>query len=204
MGLVDFTFNSTTQLTRIDWTFIQVIVAFAFAYVAGHIVAVFAQLLIETFVVSKLISKPIVLQLGFKKANFFERTIGALVGRYYEALEEKVQAKVREGAQSILSVPKGQKLEPEDILQAGFRKSFSVDGTRVRIDSFLNQYGFCRNISFVALIATLVIGWKSYYAELPYEGFALSSSVIIFVAMFLRFVKFYASFQAEVIRTLIE
>lgn len=85
--VMDFAFNDTAFLARSDWTFLQVVMAITAAYVAGHIVATFAQLVIETFMVSILIAKPITLQLGFKQPNSIERMIGVLVGRYYEPFE---------------------------------------------------------------------------------------------------------------------
>ncbi len=202
--VVDLAFNNAQLMARTEWTFVQAVVAIASAYVAGHILATLAQLVIETFALSKIVSKPIVLQLGYKKPNLVERVIGTLVGRYYEPLEETVQQRIKNSAHSALSKPEDQKVAAEEVFQAGFRNSFSVDGARPRIDSFLNQYGFCRNISFVGLLATGIVGWQAYNDDLPYEGLVLSVSALVFLGMFVRFVKFYASFQAEVIRTLLK
>lgn len=204
LSVLDFVFNNAALLTRSDWTFVQIVMAVALAYVAGHITATFAQLVIETFIVSKVISKPITLQLGHKKPNLFERLIGALVGRYYEPLEGAMQAKIKENARLVLSVTDDQSVNAEDVFQAGFCKSFSVEGARPRIDSFLNQYGFCRNISFVALVTAIIVGLKAYWAETPHEWLILAICLVVFFGMFIRFVKFYASFQAEVLRCLIK
>ncbi len=204
LSVIDFVFNDAAFLMRTDWTFVQILMAVATAYVAGHIAATFAQLVIETFIVSKVISKPIAIQLGFRNPNIVERLIGVLVGRYYEPLEEAVQTKIKESARTALSMPDNQEFSAEDVFQVGFRKSFSVDGVRARMDSFLNQYGFCRNISFVALVATVIICWKAYWSQIPHEELVIISCVVVFVGMFIRFVKFYASFQAEVVRCLLK
>ena len=204
LSVMDLVFNDAAFLVRADWTFVQIVMAVAAAYVTGHIAATFAQLVIETFVVSKVFSKPIALQLGYKKPNLVERMLGVLVGRYYEPLEHTVQARIKENARSALSMTGERDVSAEDVFQAGFRKSFSVDGARGRIDSFLNQYGFCRNISFIALVATAIVGWDAYRTEFPHEALVILVCGVVFLGMFIRFVKFYAAFQAEVVRCLLK
>lgn len=204
LAVMDFVFNDASLLMQSDWTFIQIVLAFAAAYITGHITATFAQLVIETFIVSNVISKPITLQLGLKPPNFMERMLGVLVGRYYEPLDASVQEKIKEGARTALSLSTADRLSAEDVFQAGFRRSFSIEGSRSRIDSFLNQYGFCRNISFISLVVTIIIGWKVVCTEVPHGGLAISISAVVFAGMFVRFVKFYSSFQSEVIRCLLK
>jgi hypothetical protein len=204
LSVLDFAFNNALLLTRPNWSFVQIVMIIAAAYVTGHIIATFAQLAIETFVVSKLIAKPIKLQLGFKEPNLLERIIGLLVGRYYGPMETSVQKKVRSEARTTLSKEDDESLNVEEIFQAGFQKSFSISGARSRIDGFLNQYGFCRNIAFVALVSTIILICRAYQTDLPYEALLIIASFIVFIGMFIRFVKFLASFQAEVIRTLLK
>jgi hypothetical protein len=204
LSVLDFAFNKALLLARADWTFVQIVMVIAAAYVTGHVIATLAQLVLETFAVSKLISKPIQLQLGLKEPNCAERLIGLLVGRYYDPMEVSVQARIKNEARSILSKEEDQSLNAEEVFQAGFKKSFSIKDARPRIDGFLNQYGFCRNISFVALVSMIILSWRAYQIELPYEGLLIIASFIVFIGMFIRFVKFLASFQAEVIRTLLK
>ena len=204
LSVIDFAMNEAKLVTLSDWTFVQIVVAVAASYVIGHILATLAQLFIETFIVSKVISKPIALQLEYNQPNFAERFIGVLVGRYYGPLDKAIQEKVKNEAHLVLSKTTDETLSAESVFQAGFRRSFSVDGARNRIDSFLNQYGFCRNISLVALLATIIFAWRAYCTELPYEHLLVFGSMLIFVGMFVRFIKFYASFQAEVCRCLLK
>ncbi|MCF6271569.1 MAG: hypothetical protein L3J37_00035 [Rhodobacteraceae bacterium] len=204
LSVVDFAFNGVGFLTRSDWNFVQIVAAVSAAYVVGHIIATLAQLVIETFALSYLFSKPIALQLGFKKPNILERLMGVLVGRYYTPLESSIQRKILDEAKTALSKDLEDPISAEDVFQVGFKRSFTVDGARVRIDSFLNQYGFCRNIAFVALLSVGLLGWQSYFSDFLYESQLLLISIIVFIGMFIRFVKFLASFQAEVIRCLLK
>jgi len=204
LSVFDFAFNEAKLLTYSDWNFVQIVAAVTTAYVAGHIIATLAQLVIETFAVSKLISKPITLQLGFKKPNFVERVIGVLVGRYYAPFEPSIQQTILTHTKEALGKSSEDIVSAEDVFQVGFKRSFSSDNTRSRIDSFLNQYGFCRNIAFVALLSAVIFVWQSICSNFPYENQLVIGSTIVFVGMFVRFVKFLASFQAEVIRSLLK
>lgn len=204
LAVFDLVFDSAKLLTRPSWTVVQVVAVVAAAYVTGHIVATFSQLIIERFVVSKLLTKPIQLQLGYTKANLIEKLLGILVGRYYEPLTDDVRAKISAEARAALSKPADGALSAEDVFQAGFRRSFSVEGARARIDGFLNQYGFCRNISFAALVALLLFCWQAYSVGGQESALLITAAAVVFVAMFVRFIKFYAAFQAEVIRALLK
>ena len=64
LAVTDFVFYDSSHLSQSDWSFVQVAIAVAAAYVIGHIVAMLAQAVLETFIVSKITSKPVRLQLG--------------------------------------------------------------------------------------------------------------------------------------------
>lgn len=204
LAVIDFAFNDASFLTYENWNFAQIVAAVTAAYVTGHIIATFAPLFVETFATSKLISKPITLQLGYETPNFIERLIGLLVGRYYGPFETSIQQQIIARAREKLELESKEKPSAEDVLQVGFRSSFSSENTRFRIDSFLNQYGFCRNIAFVALLATLIFAGKSFCSDFPLGIQLVTGSFIVFIGMFVRFVKFLSSFQAEVIRMLLK
>lgn len=204
LAVFDLIFDGAKLLTRPSWTVVQIVAAVSAAYVTGHIVAMFSQLVIERFAVSTLLTKPIQLQLGYARANWLERLLGVLVGRYYEPLTADVRTKIITEAQAALSKPSDGALSAEDVFQVGFRRSFAVEDARARIDSFLNQYGFCRNIAFTALVALLLFCWQAYSAGGQGGALLITAAAVVFVTMFVRFIKFYAAFQAEVVRCLLK
>lgn len=198
---IDYTLNDAAFLTKTDWSFVQIVIAVAAAYVGGHIVATFAQALLESIIAAKLIAKPIQLQLGFKQPTRIEKLVGSLVGRYYEPLPEATRSTIIQATATALKKPVEEVTNAEDIFQVGFRKSIDVDGARSRIDDFRNQYGFCRNISFVGFIGALLLSWKAWTSAYSNFDWALAvAASLVSIVMFIRFVKFLASFQAEVIR----
>ena len=204
LSVVDYSFNNASLLMRSDWSFVQIVAAVALAYVTGHIMAMLSHPLLETFVVNKVIAKPIRLQLGLKNPNWFERFIGLLVGRYYEPMPEGTRESILSAARESLGRAADAPIDAEEVFQQGFRKTFSLESVRTRLDDFRNQYGFCRNIAFVALASGILIVWRVHEINLPHVDLVIIGSFALFFGMLVRFVKFLASFQYEVVRTLLK
>jgi len=204
LAVIDYALNGSEFLSKADWSFIQIAAALALAYVIGHITALLSQLVLESFTFWALLTKPIQLQLGKREPNWIERIIGVLVGRYYEPLPFKTRDRILAATAEALEVPGGDAVDPEDVFQLGFRRSFEVEGVRPRIDSFINQYGFCRNVAFVALLSAFLLGWQAIADDRPHEWAAVIGAAILFIGMLLRFIKFLASCQSEVIRAIIK
>lgn len=201
LAIGDYLFNNAAYLTRADWTFAQIALCVAAAYVVGHLIAMLAQSVLETLVMNKALAKPMDIQLGFKHPSRLERMVGALVGRYYSTLPNRTSEKILRIAASELDCAVEDFSEGESIFLLGFKKSFSDEKLRHRIDDFRNQYGFCRNIAFVGLTATPLLIWSAL-CQGNNEAWGLAIvTALIFVGMFIRFVKFLSSFQAEVIRS---
>lgn len=200
LAVLDYTLNSVAFIAKSDWSFMQIALAVASAYVVGHVVAMFAQGILETWFVSKVIAKPMQLQLRMKTANWFERFIGGLVGRYYSALPQSTCDAIIKATAENLNKEVSEITDCEDVFLFGFKKSFDKDSIRTRIDDFRNQYGFCRNISFVALIATLLFCWRAWVDCDPIQLWSALIAFLLFFAMFIRYVKFLGSFQSEVVR----
>jgi hypothetical protein len=200
LAVLDYVFNSAALIGKSDWSFTQIALVVAGAYVVGHLVAMFAQGLLETWFVSKVIAKPMRLQLRMKKANWFERLIGRLVGRYYAPLPQSTCDSIIQATAANLNKEASDITDCEDVFLFGFKKTFEKDAIRTRIDDFRNQYGFCRNISFVALIATTLFCWKAWVDCDPSRLWWALVALFVFFGMFIRYVKFLGSFQSEVVR----
>lgn len=69
------------------------------------------------------------------------------------------------------------------------------------MDQFRNLYGFSRNISFVALIAAVLLAIKLCQAPNSHMAWLLAAAIAVAIGMFGRFLKFYAAFSYEVLRT---
>lgn len=200
LAVLDIALNGSKILAVSNWGFGQIALAVAGAYVLGHIIAMFAQTSLETSLIGKFFAKPMDIQLGITKPRLREKLLGQLVGRYYRPMNEVSCQRSLEKAAARLNCETSAITEGEDVFLLGFKDSFSDEKLRHRIDGFRNQYGFCRNIAFVALVASALFSWVGYITTSQMHWIFAGISLIIFLAMFVRFIKFLATFQAEVIR----
>lgn len=203
LTVFDFVFNDAEYLAKTDWTLWQVVVGVAFAYVTGHVIASFSQLVLETFFVNRVIAKPMQLQLATKDPNNFEKLLGGLTGRYYGPMSDGTRARVLRAAATIMEKPTDEVIKAEDVFLLGHQRAFSIEGGRQRLDEFRNQYGFCRNVSFVGLLATCLFAWQAFFDNTPELWLWAALSLLTFVGMFVRFLKFLSSFQAEAVQKLL-
>lgn len=202
LAVIDYIFNAGAVLTQPDWSFGQIVLAVAGSYVLGHIVAMLAQTTLETSLIGSLFAKPMDIQLGTKQPRFHEKMLGKMVGRYYEPMKSVSCQNTLQKAATKLSCEVTEITEGESVFLLGFKDSFADEKLRHRIDGFRNQYGFCRNVAFVALVASLLLVWSACTNSMSLHWWLAAVSFLIFVAMFTRFMKFLATFQAEVIRAL--
>lgn len=201
LTICDYVFNNATFFGKDEWSFVQVVAGIAFAYVVGHIVASFAQLFLERWLVFQLLSKPSQIQLGLKTPNRVEEALGALVGRYYEPLSPSTRTKILETAAGAFNKDVSSITDSEDVFQLGYQRSLSNSVTRDRMDDFRNQYGLCRNLAFVGLVSVAFLVWKASVDEAQYEWLLVVGAGILALGMFVRYVKFLSSFHAEVLRS---
>lgn len=199
--IVDYLYNNAAVIKQAEWTFIQVVLAVGAAYILGHLVAMFAQIFLENFVANKIIAKPMQLQLRMKKANWLERMFGILVGRYYSALPEQTCQSIIEETAKANNVKFEEIADCETVFLHGFQRSFERENIRIRIDDFRNQYGLCRNVSFVALTGAFLFGIKAIVSCSWDIGLVGAILLLLSIGFFVRFLKFLASFQSEVIRS---
>lgn len=191
----DFIFNNSSLFLRDDWSFVASTAVVAVAYVLGQIIAIPSSLFVEHFIVGTLIAKPIVVQLSDSQ-KWYQKILGFLVGRYYEPFDTSIKALVVLKAKNKLNIPEAGNIKnTESIFQVAYSTARKDEDVRTRMDDFRNQYGFARNLTFVALLIIFLLFEKSI---LTWEILVLLLTVSFL--LFLRFLKFYAAFQAEVVR----
>jgi hypothetical protein len=159
-------------------------------YVVGHVLATPAKAAWEDFVVDRILKRPSV--------NLFreKRPIvrGLIFPGYYKPLPSGIRAKVQE------------RLRAEGVHSAGedlflhVRYSSDIRGDEKllsRLDSFRNQYGFNRNLSFTALLVGGMLRIRAHVAnnaELRAYGIA---AVILAILLFYRYLKFFRQYSYE-------
>jgi hypothetical protein len=202
---VDLTFYDGAFTRQSDWTFIKIVLVIALAYVIGQLTASVSSIVLEHLIARRLLHPPFALQLGLSPARARERFVSRfLVGRYYEALPELMRAKVLDSTARALGVSREALREGEEVFQHAFPIARRSKDVVARLNDFLKLYGLNRNLSFVALTAAFMFLVRAVeMREASFVGWGIAAAAIGF-GCFVRFLKFYAAYSAEVLRGYIE
>lgn len=177
---------------RKEWTFVEGILAISVAYVVGHVIASISSFVLERVLVGKL--------LGWPNANLFGRSpaptwLKRLLGFYYGALPAETQKAVLDKA-ALSGVP----APGEALFWLAFAKARSSDRTMGRLNDFLNQYSFCRNVAMVAFIDAAILYWSYLQPQGP-ESHIWWARLALFigVVLLLRYLKFLRHYSLELL-----
>lgn len=201
LSAIDYWYSGGQYIFHHDWTFFQGVFLVMLAYITGQIVAMPSSSILENGIARGLMRPPMQVLLAETQGSV-ERVVGKyIVGRYYMPLPSGTRTKVLDKAVSDTGLTHAQLLiDPEEIFHPAYVAARASDDARKRMDDFRNQYGFNRNMALSSFIASLLMfdlargGNPNAYA-FAFFGLLLS------VGMFVRFLKFYSAFSAEVVRT---
>lgn len=122
--------------------------------------------------------------------------MGSTFPNFYEPFPEKLQQRIlTTGAQRASIGEPGRAL---------FLHAHSVvkrdEATQARLNSFLNLYGFGRNISMAAILAFIVLLADMVFGTVrDNEWVWLLAAMIAAVGMFYRYLKFFKHYTMEVL-----
>jgi len=170
------------------------------AYVLGHIVSHIASSLMEDVILREGLGSPEYHLFGVKKAGGWARLFPGNFRPFSQTIQDRVLAKAKR-----LNVP-----APGDGFFAHCHTLAKGDQvTQERLNTFLNLYGFCRNMSMGLLLAVPLllygafrgVDWETFGVirrdRLLWAGLALAASI----GMFYRYLKFFRHYAMEVFRT---
>lgn len=200
LAATDFVFFEGVLYSQQSWSFVSTATLIALAYIIGQLLAIPSSLLLEHLIAGKFLRSPITIQLSSHyPMRGYEKVLAVLVGRYYSPLHIDMQNRaIQRAGMSVEEFQTGNRNKNiEQIFQQAFIIARKSEDTRARMDDFRNQYGFARNISFVTL---LIIGLMAIKGVLTLLWFSVLLGVSLL--MFLRFLKFYAAFHAEIVRSI--
>jgi hypothetical protein len=202
IAVMDYTFAGSVLSQRPQWTVVQVVFWAASAYVIGQLLAWPAAAILEHGIARTFLHAPVAVLLGLREQRLRERTFAKLFAkREYTPFPEQVREHIFQKAADTLKVHRSELNDPETVFEVAYSVVNSVPGAATRVDQFRNMYGFSRNISFVALTAVLVLSVQLYLTPTKLTAGLLALALIMSIGMFGRFLKFYASFSREILRT---
>lgn len=189
----------------VDWKFSTGAVTVAFAYVVGQIISSLAAFLLEKQLTRKMFGAPSQVLFDAARPHIptFVRT--KLLREYYTPLDADIRRRVLQRAQQ-----EGKSTEPgEPLFWAAFPAAKSNEQASPRMETFLKLYGFCRNVSFVAFVATgvlvgkgllsLLIHSQSFHQDAAIQW--LVCALVVGVGLYLRYLKFLRLYALEVFVT---
>ena len=150
---------STQFFERESWTVVQGIVAISAAYAIGQLVASASSITFERLLVGKLLGYPSNVLFGSARAWPW---IKLLLPSYFHSLPYQVQRiNLEKGAIAGINT------HGEELFYVAHANAKANPAVMARLDNFLNLYGFCRNIAFVALLGSVMLYWSYWFNNGP-------------------------------------
>lgn len=197
----DHAFMASALAKQSEWTVVGGVFWAAIAYLVGQIIAIPSAAILEHVVARKLLRSPSEVLLGLAKMRRRERFVALISGaREYGLLPDANRQRTLSKLAIALNVD-ADKLAGEAAFQCAFPHARGVADSANRLDNFLNQYGMCRNVSFAAFLAAVMLWVGRGTVCDPQTNMLAFGALILSAGLFLRFIKFYAAYSREVFRT---
>jgi hypothetical protein len=161
------------------------------AFVVGHLVAHIAGVLLENLFVRRLLRSPEEHVFGVAETSWRSR----LFPGNFKPLPEAIQVRIRARAEEY-----GAPISERALFLHCHAVVKNQPTTLDRLNTFLVQYGFCRNISmaFAWAALVLVLG-RLWCPSTPVPLFPwLPLALVLSVGMFYRYLKFFRHYTIEV------
>ncbi len=178
------------------FTAVETVALIMAAYVAGQIVAMPSKAILEDLIVGRILSRPNVNLVREKRPVIR----GLIFPGFYSRLPSGTRGKLLEKVKTEGGAPTGEDL----FLHIRFSPQVLQDAKLMeRLNSFLNLYGFNRNLCFAGLVVGVsmcLVGRYSHPArpELIHYGLTIGAAGVI---LFYRYLKFFRQYSYELFST---
>jgi hypothetical protein len=201
LAAVDRVYLRSMLASEAHWTIVNGAFWTAIAYLIGQIIAIPSSAILEHLVARKFLRDPSTILLGLEAPRRREVAVRWLIGaREYEPLPVPTQASVIRKVAAVLSIPVAD-VKAEVAFHCAFPHGRGVADSATRLDNFMNQYGMCRNVSFAAVIAGVLMIWRASHTRDRLDWILVISAFMLAIGLFGRFMKFYAAYAREIFRT---
>ena len=200
LAAADRAFMASELAHQTDWKVVIIVFWAAIAYLIGHIVAIPSSAIFEHLIAKRVLRDPSAVILGLQRQRGREHFFGTVVGaREYEPFPADYRAGIVTKLARLLNVSEST-IEADAAFQCAFVHARSIPDSAARMDSFLNQYGLCRNVSFASLIATVFLTILACRTSDRTDILLAVGAAVLALGLFIRFIKFYAAYTREVFR----
>ena len=180
-------------LDRENWTVVQIGLAVAIAYLAGHVIAEVASRLLEGWLVHRVLGTPAILLFSDAPSSLISQL---LYSTYFRPIGAELRARIERRA-----VEEGLSTDAKTLYTNAYVVARRDSLSAGRLAMFQNQYSMCRNVSVACLLtapALITVGvYAGRRADMGWGVAALLASCVMLV----RFLKYYRLFSVEVLST---
>src|SRR5579872_1684691 len=146
-------------LSRKEASPIFSVVVALLAYVAGHVAAHFSTWFFEHLLVGRVLQRPSTLLLGGAPRW---KPLAWIFPHYHRAFPPNIQKRIREVASERHCMAEG-----EGLFLHAYPIVTALDKNQARLDIFLNQYGFARNMAVAFFTSAIGIALERRYGIHP-------------------------------------
>ena len=175
-----------------DPKIVEAVILIIAVYVTGQIVATPAKALLEDGFIGKVLGRPNVNLFKAKEKGI----LSFVFPGYYRPFPEQIRKKILDKAES-----EGIKGTGEDLFLHVRYNAVVLQNEKLmdKLNTFLNQYGFNRNLCFSALVVGLALLLKAKFSS-QYDPVLMKYSVMALVAsglLLYRYLKFFRQYSYE-------
>lgn len=177
----------------IDLTMAQAVTLVVAAYVIGHVDASFSSFILERRLTRQLLGSPTERLFASDGPQGWQK----LVAGYFVPMPTEIAERVIAKSEERVGVS-----QPGEAL---FYHCFAVvrkqEYPRERLATFLNLYGFSRNMAFAAIVATFILVAAAVTDTVPdsqYYWVGATCALVFAVVLYLRYLKFYRHYALEI------
>jgi hypothetical protein len=202
IAAVDYSFAGAVLSNRTEWTVVETAFWLIVAYLLGQICAAPSSAILEHWLARRVFHAPVEIALGSETMRARELFIARLfANREYSPLSADMRKRIADKAAEKLGRPQGSQLSGEAVFEVAFPAARASADTVARLEQFLSLYGFSRNICFASLIALISLAIRLHANPDKLTWCLLAGTIVLCLGMYGRFIKFYAAYSREVLRS---
>ena len=193
----DYVFNTQIILGRSDWNAGYIILILIASYVVGHLLAGPSHWALEKGLARRI--------LGGSSVNLLAHDPSQSPWRFvFPEYLSQAGYPTRTAVRAQLGIAELVPERAESAFWSAYHAARKDEYTKTRLRTFLQLYGFCRNISFLAMLTGATLATSSAL-NMSYGEFWGASNITQIAALFLigffmcqRYLKFYRLYALEV------
>lgn len=197
----DYVFAGGMLTARNDWSLVHGIFWTMIAYLVGHVNSGFSATFLENILLKRIFVPPMEIILRRKSLGRLGKAFSFVFAREYGPFTENTCNIILDAASNHNNCVKKNEIDAESIFHTAFNIARYDEKSQIRLDQFMNLYGFCRNVSFALIVSAIVFIFSICQNSMPVTKWALVTSVILGIGLFGRYVKFYCCYTREVLRS---